>query len=232
MSKLTKISLLSTLTDITVNTNFLMLDAIGMSQVYSHTETLNKDRALNVLKNTKAAKLRVEYSGCGDEGQIQGVTFYDEAGKEIEIKDNFDIPEVLISTEYTLIAETDIPLELQNKVVSIRVKQHQPKPPGWKYPTFEQKDKIQDFIAGTLDTDIFEAVLSHYSITEKYFSRSASDIAENLGYSMIELNHRGYENDEGGSGTITFDFKTGKGQYQKSDNYTATEDSEIEFEAA
>lgn len=230
MSKLINIQIIKKTDTPPVSKNFIVKDTSIFRSTYAQVEQLNKDAALKALKALGAASMTVEYSGSGDSGQIDAVTFFDK--DEVIIKTNMkiDIGEYSLTNDSVPILETDIPKSEYLKYGHVQVIIPNPRPENWKYPASDNQKHMKEFIKGTLDTNLWEPKVRYNRIELKYFTRSAEDVGENLGYSLITIaGHSGYENNDGGSGTITYNFETGQGKVNHEDYYTASEEFETEF---
>ena len=205
-----------------------------MRSPHTRVSKLNSKASIEIIKSLTAKSLEIHYAGYGDSGQVESCIFKDTDGNEIETmkSQKADIKVYSLTSDTFDPNVTDIPNDLFKECVTICVKFPNPRPKDWSYPSFTQSEELQNFLNDKLDTDAYNATVRLHKVTEAYYSKTLGEIAEDLAYDIIQQYHAGYENNDGGSGNITYDIENNKFRYEMHDYYQSTETTEVEFEGA
>lgn len=196
-------------------------------------------RYQHMFKTLKSAGLKdisVEYSGCGDSGQIDdfSLTFHDpETDAKAARASKFDYTDVTKETQEIDIRDIKLDDDIR-KTMDVRItpKIPDPRPQGWTYPTYDRAallEKIKTDLAW-VDFEIFNVTVSVYRFTTTNYTKPLEEILDEFFYTMIEANHSGYEINDGGGGNITLCLETASVTYESYEYFTERTDNTIEVD--
>lgn len=236
MSTLQNPSIFTVETRPVIGTHYVMPSYQDSHQFSALASKRTSASILKRLKQTGLVSLLIEYSGCGDSGQIDNYQFnFKNKPVNIEsLKDKkYDFTRTTVNRENVDIREITLDgSQLNSHTVNIRAIIPIPRPSDWTYPSFDTEEMIklikenaEDFDYGT-----YSATITVTKLVETHYSQPLESLVEEFAYALIEAQHAGFEINDGGGGEVTIDIATGKVDYKKWDYFTERTDEEFSLD--